>query len=129
MKEYYIYDSELRDLSRTGAFATGLFALGSACIGYWFNIQVGFALAEKVAPEILVQWTVYRNVSAVGAVFCYVVGAALALSGYNRVEKLKAETQHGPEKYEPKPWYRIALFLLVAVGLLIGGLYIGARWL
>ena len=74
MKEYYIYDSELRQLKKTGAIATALYAIGSGAFG--FAINVPFAAN-------------YRNLALAVAGLCYLIATIQALSGYNRVEQIK----------------------------------------
>jgi hypothetical protein len=131
VKEYYIYDSELRELKKTGAIATALYAMGSAALGFAVNVFTGMTFAENIASTIKAEWIIYRNIALTVAVACYVIATIQALEGYNRVEQIKAETSHGDEKYVPKPRYRIALWALAIVGSAGGGLIGGLlfwRW-
>jgi hypothetical protein len=68
MKEYYLYDSDFRDLERTGAIAALLFAVASDCFGSAGNVLVGIEFADNIPAAKLAEWSAYRNV---------------ALSGYN----------------------------------------------
>jgi hypothetical protein len=129
VKEYYIHDSELRELKKTGAIATALYALGSAALGFAVNVHTGMAFAEKIASTVKAEWTVYRNLALAIAAICYLIATIQALGGYNRVEQIKAETSHGSEKYVPKPWYKVALWALIIIGAGAGGALLhGALW-
>lgn len=113
MKEYYIYDSEFRELKRTGAIATVLFAVGSACLGFAINVQVGMAFAEKIPDAVKAEWSSYKTTALILTILFYFFGVLTSLNGYNQVERIKSETSHGDEKYEPKSRYKIALWALV----------------
>ncbi len=125
VKEYYIYDSEFRELKRTGAIATVLFAVGSAAMGFVGNIMVGLALSENVSDAVKSQWTAYRNAGLIAAAICYLFAIMAALSGYNRVEQIKAETSHGDEKYTPRSIYVVTLRVLAVLVVLGVGIGIG----
>src|ERR1700754_3390371 len=71
VKEYYIYDSEFRELKRTGAAATALYAFGLALLGFVVNVHTGMTFAENVPAMVKHDWTIYRNVALIGAVLCY----------------------------------------------------------
>ena len=123
VKEYYIHDSELRELKKTGAIATALYAIGSGAFGFAINVHTSLTFADKVETAIKAEWTNYRNLALAVAGLCYLVATIQALSGYNRVERIKAETSYGAEKYAPKPWYRVAFWaLLLAAAVIVGGL-------
>src|ERR1700688_3693556 len=113
MKEYYIYDSEFRELKRTGATATILFAFGSACFGFALNVHLGIVFAGTLADDLKTQWISYEKIAFFIAVACYLFAILQTLSGYNQIEKIKAETSHGSEKYTPKRWYKFGIWALV----------------
>jgi hypothetical protein len=122
MKEYYIHDSEFRELKKAGASATILFAIGSASIGFSANTHIALAFVDHLATDIKVQWEILRNVSVVIGLTCYVFAVIQSLVGYNLVERIKGETQHGGEKYEPKSRYKVAFWALVlAFCFVLGG--------
>jgi len=128
MKEYYLYDSDFRDLGRTGAFAAFLFAAASGCLGFGANAWVGLAFAENVPETVRLEWSLYRNISFGLAVIFFFFAIYLTLSGYNTIEQLKAQTRHGTETYVPLSRFRIAigaLFLVAALGV---GIWIGATF-
>lgn len=129
MKEFYVYDSEFRELKRTGAIAAILFAIGSALLGFAVNAHLGVTFAESLPVATKTQWVTYRNVAAVVALCCYVFAAIQALSGYNQVEQIKAQTSHGTERYQPKPWYRYAMAaIILAMALVMGALLGRVFW-
>jgi hypothetical protein len=125
VKEYYIYDSEFRELKKTGAIATSLFAIGSAALGFAVNVHTGMTFAENVAAAVKLEWTIYRNTAFIVSAICYLLATIQALSGYNQVEQIKAQTSHGTEKYVPKPWYKILLWVLAVFGAAIIGMVLG----
>ena len=113
VKEYYIYDNEFRELKRVGGLATALFAIGSAIFGFVINTHLGIVFADHLSDDIRAQWIVYRNIGIAAGVLCYFFAILQSLVGYNLVERIKAETSHGTEKYLPKSRYKIALWALV----------------
>lgn len=115
MKEYYIYDSEFRELKKVGGGAAVLFAIGSAAIGFAVNTHLGLIFADHLAAELKVQWETLRDIAVIIGIACYAFGVIQSLIGYNLVERIKAETQHGNQKYKPKSRYKIALWALVFV--------------
>jgi hypothetical protein len=125
VKEYYVYDSEFRELKRIGAFAALLFAIGSAAIGFSVNAHMGMAFAENVPAALKAEWTLYRNVGIGVAALCYLFGAIQALTGYNEVERIKAQTLHGDERYVRKPWYWLALGAIILIAALALGIVLG----
>jgi len=125
MKEYYLYDSDFRDLERTGAFATMLFAASSGCLGFAADILVGIAFAENISPAVKAEWGAYRNVALVLAIVFFLFGTFLTLSGYNRVEQLKSQTSHGTETYVPRSRFRLALNVIVVIAAIGVGIFIG----
>jgi hypothetical protein len=130
VKEYYIWDSEFRELKKTGAVAALLFAAGSGLIGFAVNVQVGLAFAENASEIIKGQWGTYRNVAIIAAAICYLFGMFQALDSYDQVERIKAETSHGTEKYVAKSRYRITFRVLVLLAALVLGAILGrALWL
>jgi hypothetical protein len=71
------------------------------------------AFADHLASDVKAQWTLYRNISLIVGVTFYFFAGLQSLVGYNLVERIKAETSHGTEKYTPKPYYKIALWALI----------------
>jgi hypothetical protein len=128
VKEYYLYDSELRELKRTGALTTVLFAAGSALIGFVINTHLALIFADKLPDDVKIQWTTYRDVAVIGAVIFYFFGILLALSGYNEVERIKADTQHGTEKYVPKSRYKVGFWALAFLAAVLVGSLGGFAW-
>jgi hypothetical protein len=124
MKEYYIYDTEFRELKRTGAIATILFALGSACMGFVVSAYVGLSLAEKIPDDVKTQWTVYKDLGFVATLIFYFLGVLESLVGYNQVERIKAETSHGTERYQAKSRYKVALWALVMLAFAVLGFFV-----
>lgn len=120
VKEYYLYDSDFRELKTTGIVATSLFALGSAAVGFAVNVHTSMIFAENLKPVVKLEWTQYRNAAIIAAAILYLIAGLAAASGYNRVEQIKAETSHGGERYQPKSRYRVAMIglaLLSAAGI------------
>jgi hypothetical protein len=126
VKEYYLYDGDFRELKKAGAVATVLFAVGSACAGYALNVHLGLAFAENLPDAVKADWLLYKRIAIAIAALAYFFAIIQALTGYNRVEQIKAETLHGAERYTPKPWYWLAAWGVVAVGLVVGGIYVGS---
>jgi hypothetical protein len=65
------------------------------------------------------------------AIICFFSGVLLTLSGYNRVEQLKAQTSHGSETYVPRSRFLIALGVIAllaaaAIGVFIGRIVFGS---
>jgi hypothetical protein len=127
MKEYYLYDSDFRDLARTGLFATICFTIASACLGFAINIHKDLAFNAGLAAPVIAEWTAYRTVAIGAGIVAFIGGVILTLSGYSRVEQLKAETSHGTDTYVPRKWYMIALVCTVGLAILGAGIWIGAR--
>jgi hypothetical protein len=129
MKEYYVYDSEFRELKRTGVIATTLFALGSACMGFVVNTHLAIVFADKLSDQIKIEWTTYRNIGFMAALVFYFFGVMQALTGYNEVERIKTETSHDGEKYKPKSRFKVAFWALAFTAIFVLGFIVRQVWL
>lgn len=129
MKEYYIYDSEFRELKRTGGLAAILFALGSACMGFVVNTHLAIVFAEKLSDQLKIEWTTYRNIGLVAGFIFYFFAILQALTGYNEVERIKAETSHDGEKYIQKSRFKVAFWALTLLAVFVLGFLARQLWL
>ena len=128
MKEYYFYDSDIKNLGRTGALATLLFAAASGCLGFGANALVGLSFAENIPDTVKHDWTIYKNISFAAAIIFFVIAAILTLDGYDTVEQLKGQTRHGTEAYIPRSRFKIMIGGLMLAAMLGLGIWIGAMF-
>jgi hypothetical protein len=126
MKEYYFYDSDIKNLSKTGALATLFFSTASACLGFAANALVGLAFAENVPQAVKHDWIIYKNISLVATLAFFIIAAYLTLDGYDTVEQLKGQTRHGDETYTPRSRFRLMKGAVVPAVALAIGIWIGA---
>lgn len=122
LREYYFNESDLRDISRSNAFATLLFTISTASFGFALNIQKDIAFNPSAAPEVIATWTARQEIAAGICVALFIWASILSISNYNRIEEIKSETTFSDgHVYKPNRRYGVFLTIGLLAAAFVGG--------
>lgn len=122
LREYYFNESDLRDISRSNAFATLLFTLSTASFGFALNVQKDIAFNPSAAAEVIATWTARQEIAAGLCVVLFTWASILSISNYNRIEEIKSETIFSDGHiYTPNRRYGVFLTIGLLVAAFVGG--------
>ena len=94
MKEYPLTKGDMRDLAKTGAAATGFFAISSACFGYMVNLAKDLALAQNVPDKVAGFWNAIWWGTLAGSIIFALLGIVAVIDGRIRLREIERETRH-----------------------------------